>query len=129
MKNYTTKRRAIEFSIDDDVFRTKPVISASTMFEFSNLQTRMSEAMNDPGQTVADVILDAFSKILDERSFEIFNERFFGLSSNPLDFDTFKEVTEDLLTEIAGKDQPQKPSSSKTGSRGNGSGRSSTAGA
>lgn len=113
-KKYTTKKTDIDFWIDDDQFFLKKIIPASAMFEFSNMQSRIAEVSSDPNMTVADVILDAFQKILDDKSFEVFNARFFGASEMAIDFITFKDVTEDILTEIAGK-ASETSSSSSTG--------------
>jgi hypothetical protein len=107
-KKYTTTKTDIWFEIDDDRFNLKPVIAASTLFEFANVQSRMAEAASKGGESVADVILDVFSKILDDKSFDIFNARFFGMTPVPIDVKTFIAVTEDILEEITGKDEPEK---------------------
>lgn len=107
-KQFTTKSREIDFQIDEDVFKLRPVIPAAALFEFANIQSRMEEAQKNAGQSVADVMLDAFSKILDDPSFETFNARFFGVTSNPMDFETFTEVTEYILAQVSGKGSPEK---------------------
>lgn len=107
-KKYTTEKRDIWFEIDDDRFTLKSVIPASTLFEFANVQSRMAEAAEKGGESVADVILDVFSKVLDDKSFEIFNARFFGMTSLAIDVRTFMAVTEDILVELSGKDDPAK---------------------
>lgn len=114
-KKFTTKKHNIDFDIDDDTFYLRPMIPAGTLFEFSNIQSRMEEAQKDPQMTVGDVLLDVFSKILTDESFEIFNARFFGVTSIPIDLPTFQEVTEYILEEVTGKEQSQKSSTSKTG--------------
>lgn len=114
-KKYTTRKINLDFQIDDDVFKLREVIPAGVLFEFSNIQSRMVEATQSTGTSVADVILDAFSKILDDESFELFNARFFGAAPVPIDFITFQEVTEDILTDIAGKATQSKSSSSNDG--------------
>lgn len=107
-KKYVTQKVQIDFEIDDDQFFLKEVIPAGVLFEFANLQGRIAEASQSANTSVADVILDAFSKILTDESFELFNARFFGATPIPIDFRTFQAVTEDVLTEIAGKDQSPK---------------------
>lgn len=107
-KKYTTTKREIFFEIDDDRFDLKPVIPASTLFEFANVQSRMTEAAAKSSESVADVILDIFSKVLDDRSFETFNARFFGMTETPIDIPTFMAVTEDILEELAGKGDREK---------------------
>jgi len=102
-KKYTTKKIAIDFEIDDDKFYLREVIPAGVLFEFANIQGRMAEAAENPNTSIADVILDAFSKILTEESFEVFNARFFGAAEVPIDFPTFQEVAQDVLEEVAGK--------------------------
>lgn len=128
-KQFSTRKKIIEFSIDDDDFRLKPVIPASVLFEFQNLQSNITTAMNDPEQSIADIILDMFSKLLDDKSFEVFNARFFGVTPEPLDFETFNEVTEYILEEVAGKGVGQRSSSSTSASPAMTSGPSSTDGA
>jgi hypothetical protein len=114
-KKYTTSKINIDFEIDDDKFFLKEVIPAGVIFEFSNIQSRMTEAKNKPGESLADVMLECFEKLLTPESFEIFNARFFGMSKLPIDFATFSEVTQDILTEIAGKGQSDTSTSSVTG--------------
>lgn len=114
-RKFTTKKKQISFEIDDDEFHLREVIPASTLFEFSNIETRMNEAQSDPNQSIADVMLDAFSKILDDASFETFNARFFGVTNTPMDFETFNDVTQYILGEVSGKEVTQKQPSSKTG--------------
>lgn len=107
-KKYTTTKTKIDFQVDDDVFYLKEVIPAGVLFEFSNLQSQMEEAMKMPGMSVADVILNQFEKILKPESFELFNSRFFGVTETAIDFPTFQLITEDILTEVAGKAAPSK---------------------
>lgn len=107
-KRYTTTKTEIDFWIDDDQFHLKEVIPAGVLFEFANIQQRIAEASQSTETSIADVILDAFSKILTEESFEIFNARFFGVTTTAIDFPTFQAVTEDILTEVAGKAAPSK---------------------
>lgn len=105
---FTTQQRIIDFQIDDDVFKLRPVIPASTLFEFANIHSRIEEAQKTPGQSIADVMLDAFSKVLDDESFEVFNARFFGVTGSPIDFATFNAVTEYILGEVSGKGVSEK---------------------
>ena len=69
---------------------------------------RMTEAAAKSSESVADVILDIFSKVLDDRSFETFNARVFGMTETPIDIPTFMAVTEDILEELAGKGDREK---------------------
>jgi hypothetical protein len=128
-KRYQTRKTNIDFWIDDDQFFLKEVIPAGILFEFSNMQSRIAEATANPNVSVADVILDMYEKILDEKSFETFNARFFGASRMALDFITFQEVSQDILGEIAGKAASVTSSSSSTGSPTTESGPASTDGA
>lgn len=112
-RRFNTRKYDIDFEIDDDTFKLRDVIPAGVLFEFANLQSRMAEAQANPNMTVGDVLLDAFSKILVPESFEVFNARFFGVSTNAIDFATFQEVTEYILSEVTGKG-PSPTSSSST---------------
>lgn len=115
MQQFTTRKKFVSFMIDDDVFQLRPALPAAVFFEFANIQSRMQEAQQSSTASVADVMLDMFSKILDDASFETFNARFFGLTPNPLDYETFIEVTEYILEQSSGKGATQKSSSSTPG--------------
>src|SRR5690606_35755313 len=108
MQQFTTRKKSVSFMIDDDVFKLRPALPAAVFFEFANIQSRMQEAQQSSTSSVADVMLDMFSKILDDASFETFNARFFGLTPNPLDYETFIEVTEYILEQSSGKGATQK---------------------
>lgn len=105
MQTFTTKKKDIEFAIDEDVFKLKSPIPAGIVFEMSEFQKRIQEASQEGG--VNEVLLESFQKLLDDESFQVFHARLYG-AGEPIDMETFIDVTKWILGEVAGKGQTRK---------------------
>jgi len=101
-KSFTTVKEAIEFDIDEELFRLLPGIAAGQMFEISKIQGRIAAATTDPDTSAGDVLMKELSKVFEPESFQRFEQRYKG-EYNPIPLSTFSEVLEWIFGEALGK--------------------------
>jgi hypothetical protein len=74
MRDFTQKPRVVEFKIDDDVFRGKPVLPAQTMVDFS-VAAEKFDVKSATAQQGFESMLGALEMVLMADSFKRFKHR------------------------------------------------------
>ena len=103
MHEFTTNRKVIEFTVDEEPFRTIPAIPAFALLDMS---------AQDRGREQIGYFL---KEVLDEDSATRFAARLES-RENPIDTETLKAVMDYLIEEITGRPTGQ-PSDSPDGSQ------------
>lgn len=116
MKTFTTKRRNVEFQIDDDVFYGIPSLPAMVALELTGVSKQLSGV---EGVEKVHLIVDLFGQFLADDSFKLFESRLSD-KANPIDLEVLTDVIGWVLGEGYGLRPTVPPSSSGPGRDGGG---------
>lgn len=112
VKRFTTRRKAVEFYVDDDLFRGIPALPALHALELTKMHGVLKSS---DGADKLDPILYVFSQFMEDESYKRFEARLSD-KSNPIDLRTLMDVIQWILGEGYGLRPTQRPSPSGTGS-------------
>jgi len=112
VKRFTTRRKPVEFYVDDDLFRGVPALPAMHALELTRMHSELQAA---EGKGKLDILMGVFSSFLEDASYERFAQRLQD-KSNPIDLGTLMDVIQWILGEGYGLRPTQKPSPSEPGS-------------
>ncbi|WP_329336067.1 hypothetical protein OG252_13040 [Streptomyces sp. NBC_01352] len=108
-RDFTKKRKLLDFRIDDDIFEAAPVLPGDIYAEFVTLYTSTGDVENYQEQH--DLLKRALSLVLFDESYTRFAARLAD-KKHPIDDGQMSEVVLWLLEEYAGRPtQPSQPSS------------------
>lgn len=110
-KRFTTRRKNLEFYVDEDHFVGVPALPAMTALELTKMHGEIQQA---EGTDKLSVIMEVFKQFLETDSYERFVQRLSD-KTNPIDLPTLLEVIQWILGEGVGLRPTQKPSPSDTG--------------
>lgn len=123
IRDFTRKRKRLQFRIDDDVFEAAPALPGKTLAAFA---TRFADIEKTPVAQQLDVFADALSLVLLPESNARFQKRLDDLTS-PIELEQASDVIAWLMGEYGHR--PTEPSSdSSAGPSSPASGTSSTDG-
>jgi hypothetical protein len=112
MKDFSRKRKPLQFTIDEDVFNAVPTIPAETMIEFAESMTSADPTSMSPAEMVH-ALRRVIEMVLHPKSLERFKERMRDPQS-PIDMEQLDAVVTWLFEEY-GMRPTQESSSSPSG--------------
>lgn len=129
MKDFTKRRDAIQFKIDDDVFVVRPSIPVDGLQRVMTTLRSAAEGTDEPRlEDLMPRFKEAIKLLLMDESGRRFVERM-GDWNNPIDLEQVQGVVEWITAQLAaGRPTPPSPDST-SGSPSDGAGTSSTDGA
>lgn len=95
-KDFTRKRKKLEFTIDDDVFEAKHPIPAQVLLDFAKKFGSMSES--SPMDEQLEAFKDVLALVLKPDSLKIFTARMADVD-NPIEVAQIEEIIEWLFEE------------------------------
>lgn len=112
IKDFTRKRKPIQFTIDEDTFNAVPTIPAETMIEFAESMSSADPTKMSPGEMVG-ALRRVIEMVLHPESLKRFKERMKD-PQNPIDMEQLDEIVTWLFEEY-GMRPTQEPSNSLSG--------------
>lgn len=112
IKDFSKKRREIQFRIDDDLFSAVPVIPAQVMLDFTRQITEADPSKMAPSQQVQ-ILTNMLAIVLEPASLKRFEARMADVT-NPIDMEQINDVVMWLFEEY-GMRPTTEPSGSSSG--------------
>jgi hypothetical protein len=110
IKDFTKKRKTLDFKIDDDVFHAASTIPAETMIQFAESISSADPTKMSPKEMVG-ALRRVIEMVLQPESLEIFQRRMAD-PHNPIDMEQLDDVVTWLFEEYGMRPTSESPSSS-----------------